>query len=309
MEMKTKSLLAMTAIGLTTVALAASAQAQQDKSIFELGAAEAKQTSKDFKVFKPAPEKIKTNFGTLEFTGSAYPTPETVQKVYEELDRQRATQLYLDLFPALSVHGILKAQVRDFGHRNSSDICITPKKMNPNPLFLTGNTDSIYAWMTLDLKAEGPTVMEIPPNVMGPLDSAYFRFVVDFGATGPDKGKGGKYLILPPDYEGPVPDGYFVARSTSYRNWGLLRANTDVICTGDKAFDYYRKNLKVYPLKTGPRKGNYIDCGHMRGNSLVPEDASAFEWLHEIVSYEPSDLFDKEQLGRLAHSRPLPCRG
>ena len=294
--MKTKSLMAMTASALA-VALAAPVQGQQDTSIFELGAAEAKQSSKDF---KPAPAKIKTNFGTLEFTGSAYPTPETVQKVYDELDLQRATQLYLDLFPALSVHGILKAQVRDFGHRSSSDICVTPEKMNATPLFLTGNTDSIYAWMTLDLKADGPTVMEIPPNVMGPLDSAYFRFVVDFGATGPDKGKGGKYLILPPDYEGDVPDGYFVARSSSYRNWGLVRANTDVIGTGEKAFDFYRNNLKIYPLKTGPRKGNYIDCGHMPGNSLVPEDANAFRWMHEIVSYEPADLFNKEQLGRLA---------
>ena len=295
-----KSLLTMTAIGLAGVALAAPVQAQSDKSIFELGAAEAMQTSKDYKEFKPAPSRIKTNFGTLEFTGTAYPTPETVQKVYDELDLQRATQLYLDLFPALSLHGILKAQVRDFGHRNSSDICVTPKKMNSNPLFLTGNTDSIYALVTLDLKAEGPTVMEIPANVMGPLDSAYFRFVVDFGATGPDKGKGGKYLILPPDYEGDVPEGYFVARSTSYRNWGMMRANTDIVGTGDKAFDYYRKNLKVYPLKTGPRKGRYMDCGHMPANSLVPEDASAFHWLYEIVSYEPADLFNKEQLGRLA---------
>jgi hypothetical protein len=271
-----------------------------DQSIFELGAAEAKQTSKDFKQFEAAPETIETNFGTLEFTGGAYPTPETVQKVYDELDLQRATQLYLDLFPALSMHGILKAQVRDLGHRSSSDICVTPQKLNSTPLWLTGNTDSIYAMATLDLKAEGPTVIEIPPNVMGPLDNAYFRFVVDFGATGPDKGKGGKYLILPPDYEGEVPDGYFVARSNSYRHWAMMRANTDIIGTGDKAMQFYRENLKIYPLKTGPRKGNYIDCGHMPANSLVPEDASAFRWLHEIVSYEPADLFNKEQLGRLA---------
>ena len=294
--MRLKNTLPHAAIGLALVALAQPLQAQE-KSIYELGAAEAKQTSKDF---KPAPSRIETNFGTLEFTGSAYPTPETVQKVYDELDLQRANQLYLDFFPALSVHGILKAQVRDFGHRSSSDICVTPEKMNPNPLFLTGNTDSNYAWMTLDLKAEGPTVMEIPPNVMGPLDDAYFRFVVDFGATGPDKGEGGKYLILPPDYDGPVPDGYFVARSNSYRNWGLLRANTDIVGTGDEAFEWYRKNLKVYPLKTGPREGNYIDCGHMPGNSLVPEDAQAFRWMHEIIDYEPAELFDEELLGRLA---------
>lgn len=289
--MKVKILGSLTLAGLLCTTLLA------EQSIFERGASEAKQTSKSF---KPAPEKIKTNFGNLEFKGGAYPTPETIKAVYEELDRQRATQLYLDLFPALSVHGILKGQVRDLGVRSSSDILITPHKMNSTPLWLTGNTDSIYAWMTIDLKAEGPTVIEIPPNVMGPLDDAYFRFVVDFGATGPDKGKGGKYLILPPDYKGDIPEGYYVARSSSYTNWALLRANTDVIGTGEKALDYYKNNLKVYPLKTGPRKGRYIDAGHMPTNTLVPEDWTAFKWLHEIVSYEPAELFNKEQRGRLA---------
>ena len=285
---------ALAALG--AVVLVAPLEAQE-KSIFELAGAQASQGADDF---KPAPATIQTNFGTLEFTGGGYPTPETVQSVYDELDLQRATQLYLDLFPALSVYGILQAQVRDLGVRSSSDILVTPANMNSTPLWLTGNTESIYAWMTLDLKADGPTVMEIPPNVMGPLDDAYFRFVVDFGATGPDKGQGGKYLILPPDYEGEVPEGYFVARSPSYRNWALLRANVDLIGTGEKALAYYRDNLKVYPLKTGPREGRYIDAGHMPANTLVPEDATAFRWLHEIVSYEPADLFNKEQLGRLA---------
>ncbi|MGD8897556.1 MAG: DUF1254 domain-containing protein, partial [Acidobacteriota bacterium] len=81
-----QSLLAITAIGLAA-GLAAPVHAA-DQSIFELGAAEAKQTSKDFKDFKPAPETIETNFGTLEFTGGAYPTKATVQKVYDELDLQ-----------------------------------------------------------------------------------------------------------------------------------------------------------------------------------------------------------------------------
>lgn len=283
--------------GLLATMLSIPLQAQETKSIFELGAAEARQTSSDF---KGAPAKYKTNFGQVEFAGGAYPTPETIEKVYAELDRQRATQLYLDLFPTLSVHGILKGQVRDLGVRSSSDILVTPQKMNSTPLWLTGNTDSIYAWMTLDLKADGPTVIEIPPNVMGPLDDANFRFVVDFGATGPDKGEGGKYLILPPDYEGDVPEGYFVARSPTYLNWALLRANTDIVGKGQKAFDYYRNNLKVYPLASGPREGRYIDAGHMPTNTLVPEDWRAFQWLHEVINYEPVDIFDIETRGRLA---------
>ena len=266
--------------GLMVASLSGLAYADQDKTIFELGAAEAKQTSKDF---KPTPTKIKTDFGTLKFTGGGYPTKETAQKVWDQMDLQRATQAYYDFIPALSMHGILKSQVRDYGARSSSDVLVFADRMNSEPLWLTGNVDSIYAMLTIDMKKDGPLVIEVPPGVMGPLDDAYFRFVVDFGATGPDKGKGGKYLLLPPGYDGPVPEGYFVARSTSYRLWGLLRANPG---KGEKAMNYYRQ-LKVYPLDQPGRKGRYTNVSGLPLNSLAPEGIEAFQWLHEIIEHEP----------------------
>jgi len=293
MKAKHKITATMALSCLMAAIVAVPASAQSTKSIFEIK--DAKQTAKDF---KPAPSKIETNFGTLEFTGG-YPTPETVKKVYDELDLQRATQAYLDFIPALSHYAILQSQVRDYGVRSSSDILVYADKMNSTPLWLTGNTDSIYALLTLDLKVDGPTVIEIPPGVMGPIDDAYFKFVVDFGATGPDKGKGGKYLVLPPGYEGDVPDGYFVAKATSYRLWPMMRANAALVGSGKKALDFYRQ-LKVYPLASGPREGRYINASGMAGNAIAPEDATAFKWLHEIINYEPANLFNKEQLGRLA---------
>ena len=91
------------------------------QSFFELAGSEGKQTSKDF---APAPETMETRFGTLEFPGG-YPTAETVGQVYDELDLQRATQLYLDMYPALSAHGLMKGWVRDLGMRDSSQINVT----------------------------------------------------------------------------------------------------------------------------------------------------------------------------------------
>ena len=288
-----KSVFAMTAIGMAAVvALTAPVQAE-DMTIFELGAAEAQQTSQDF---KPAPAKINTDFGTLNFTGGGYPTPETAKKVWDQMDLQRATQAYYDFMPALSMHGILKANVRDYGARSSSDVLVFADRMNSEPLWLTGNVDSIYGMLTIDLKEDGPLVIEVPPGVMGPLDDAYFRFVVDFGATGPDKGKGGKYLLLPPGYDGPVPDGYFVARATSYRLWGLMRANPG---KGKKAMNFY-KQLKAYPLDQPGRKGRYINVSGLPLTSLAPEGMEAFRWIHEIIDHEPADFVDKELLGRLA---------
>ena len=263
------------------------------KSIFEMADAGSAE-------FSPAPSTIETNFGTLEFTGGGFPTAETSRKLFDELDLQRANQAYLEFYPALSLMAMLKGQVQNYGVSNCSDILVFADKMNAAPLWLTGNTDSVYGLLTIDLKADGPTVIEVPPGVMGPADDAYFKFIVDFGATGPDKGKGGKYLFLPPGYEGDTPDGYIVIQSPSYRIWPMMRANVALVGTGDKALDFYRKNLRAYPLSSGPRAGTYTNASGMSGNQLAPEDASAFDMLNEIVQHEPAELFSVEQRGRLA---------
>jgi hypothetical protein len=156
-----------------------------------------KQTAADF---APAADKIDTNFGTLEFVGGPFPTAESTQKIYDELDLQRATQAYLDFYPALSLYGIVKAQIRDFGFATSSDIGVTADFMQPSENYLTGNNSTVYAFASLDLTVDGPTVVEIPAGMMGNANDANFKFLTDFGPTGPDKGKGGKYLFLPVTY-------------------------------------------------------------------------------------------------------------
>jgi hypothetical protein len=294
--MKTRSLLSLAVAGLMAVVLAAPVQAKHHKSFFEMAGAEAKYKPGDF---KPAPEKIKTRYGTLKFP-DGYPTEKTVQKVFDELDLQRATQLYLDMYPALSMHGIMKGLVRDYGVRSSSDVFVTANRLDSNALFLTGNTESLYAFILVDLKADGPTVIEVPPGVMGPLDDHNFKFVADIGPTGQDKGQGGKYLLLPPGYEGDVPEGYFAVRSPTYLNFSFIRANAAKVGFGKKALKFYSENCKVYPLKSGPRTRRYRNVTGMPINTLAPEDSSAFKWMHEIINYEPAGAFGKELLGRLA---------
>jgi hypothetical protein len=265
------------------------------KSIFETPG--QKQTNKDF---KPAPDEIKTSFGTLKFELEAFPTEETIGKLYDEMDLQRATQAYMDFYPALSVYGIVKGQIRDFGFKTASDIGVHPSPgLTPNELYLTGNNSTVYAVASLDLKVDGPTVVDIPPGMYGTADDALFKFLVDFGFVGPDKGQGGKYLFLPPGYDGKVPEGYFPIESPSYRIWVMMRGWGDV-GTGDRAVGWFKQNLKVYPLTSGPRQANYTNTAGMGLNSLPAEDGSVFEMLNEIIQYEPKELFGAEQLGRLA---------
>ena len=256
-----------------------------------------KQTNEDFKA---APDKIETGFGTLEFELEAFPNEESVQKIYDEMDLQRATQAYMDFMPTLSVYGIVKSHIRDFGFKTSSDIVVAAGPgWSPRELYLTGNNSTVYACASLDLKIDGPTVVEIPPGMYGTADDARFEYLVDFGFVGPDKGKGGKYLFLPPTYDGKVSDGYFAVQSPSYRIWVMMRGFGEV-GTGDQAVNWFRENLKVYPLEAGPRQGNFSNGTGVGTNSLVPEDGSAFEMLNEIIQYEPKELFSAEQLGRLA---------
>ena len=296
--MKKETSFSIIAIGLMAAFLTLSAQAETDaqtQNIFKNPG--GKQTNKDF---KPAADKIKTNFGTLKFDLEAFPTAETTKKIYDEMDLQRATQAYMDFMPALSVHAIIKGQIRDFGFKTSSDIGVHPSPgLTPTELYLTGNNSTVYAVASLDLKVDGPTVVEAPPGMLGTVNDAAFKFLTDIGVVGPDKGKGGKFLFLPPGYDGKIPNGYFVVKSPSYRLWAMMRGWGDV-GTGDEATEWFEENLKVYPLATGPRKGKYSNTAGTGLNSLAAEDGSAFEMLNEIIQYEPKSLFGAEQLGRLA---------
>ncbi len=91
------------------------------------------------------------------------------------------------------------------GVKASNDVLIMDDLLDSPALFLTGNTDTVYVSGFMDLKKDGPTVVEIPPGSgPGTVNDAFFHFVTDMGGVGPDRGKGGTYLILPPDYKGDL---------------------------------------------------------------------------------------------------------
>ena len=180
--MNTKLLKIMAVTGVLTSVITGPVQAGIDdetRNLFE--SAGAKQTSKDF---KPAPASMKTNFGTLEFEGGAFPTEASVQKIYDEMDLQRATQAYMDFFPALSLYGIVKSQIRDFRFETSSDVAVMADFMKSSENYLTGNDVTVYAFGSLDLKVYGPTVMEIPPGMYGNANDAAFKYLTDLAPPG-----------------------------------------------------------------------------------------------------------------------------
>jgi hypothetical protein len=236
-----------------------------------------------------------------EFVGG-YPTEATIQKVYDQLDIQRATQVYIDFMPLASQNSIFESSIEDYGLINPGDVGIytEPGEGKSDAIGLTYNTESIYVTIYTDLKADGPTVIESPPNVLGMVDDGWMRFITDIGNAGPDKGKGGKYLLLPPGYDGDVPEGYFVFECPTYRNWIMVRGFVQNTGTGNDAINYYKENFKVYPLLAGPRADTkYISISFLAGNTTHPRDISYFNLINKIVQYEPSSAFSPYELGLL----------
>ncbi|MBT8340467.1 MAG: DUF1254 domain-containing protein [Desulfatitalea sp.] len=166
---------------------------------------------------------------------------------YDNLDFLRGVETFLNGIPTTSIEG-LRLGLASIGAKHSNQVVVFDKLMAIKPLFLTGNTSSVYAVPFLDLKKDGPTVVETPAEAgPGTVNDAYFRFVIDTGAPGPNKGKGRKYLILRSDYKCDIPEGYFTGMSTSYVNWVALRGFL-VDGKPDAAVKMWEEGLKIYPF-------------------------------------------------------------
>ena len=152
------------------------------------------------------PDSVDTRLGTLKFF-DGYPDKTTVDNVYDNLDFQRAVEAFLNAMPGASLYA-MRQGFRDVGSVDGT-LGIFENLMDSKALFLTPNTETVYTGSWLDL-SKGPVVVESPPSTLGGVDDFWFRYVTDLGNAGPDKGKGGKFLFLPPGYKGPVPSGYFV---------------------------------------------------------------------------------------------------
>jgi hypothetical protein len=142
------------------------------------------------------PDSVKTRIGDLKFVDGV-PTPETTKTVYDNLDFLCGVEVFLNFIPACSIEAFRLGQA-DRGATKSHQAVIMDELCDSNPLWLTPNADTVYLASFLDLETDGPTVIEIPPGC-GPatVDDAYFRFIIDMGGPGPDRGEGGKYLIVP----------------------------------------------------------------------------------------------------------------
>ena len=151
-----------------------------------------------------------------------FPTPEAAQRARDEQDYERAVQAYQFFYQTISMEGIFQG-IRDAGVADNKGALILA--LSPKNVAFTGNSDTTYLIAVLNLKQSGPTVIDLPAGpYLGWFNDHNFRWIADVGLPGPDAGKGGKHLALPPEYKGEVPAGYYPARSNTNFLWFATRA-------------------------------------------------------------------------------------
>lgn len=243
-------------------------------------------------------DKVETPIGTLEFFDGV-PTDATVATVYDNLDRMRGAGVFLDNVGAVSMYSV-RTGLAEAGAKGAHKIALFEQLMDSQTLVVTANTSTLYAYTYTDLAQDGPTVIDIPPGMLGFLDDAWQRFVGNMGVTGPDKGKGGKYLVIPPGYDGEIPDGYFLLKPPTNRNFMFLRGS---IKNGLKpAVDNITSKLKVYPLKDAgdPATTEFVNVSNKAFNTILPSDFSYFENLNDVIQGEPIEAISPEVRGAIA---------
>lgn len=252
------------------------------------------------------PDTVESRIGTLKFVDGV-PTLETTRTLYDNLDFLRGVEVFLNFIPMASVEALRLGNV-GLGATKSHQAVITDQLCDSNPLWLTPNTDTVYLSCFLDLNADGPTVVEIPPKCgPGTVNDAYFRFVTDMGGPGPDQGKGGKYLIVPAGYTGDLPkdvkDGgeYYISRSPSTVNWVILRGFL-VDGKPDAASKMFREQFKVYSLSKAAKAPamEFFNGSKLAYNTVHANNFEFFAEIHDVIEREPLDLIDPELRGLAA---------
>ncbi|MCW5736233.1 MAG: DUF1254 domain-containing protein [Enhydrobacter sp.] len=275
------------------------------------------QTTSAIPPFLTTPDKVETRIGTLEFRDGA-PSAATAEKIYDTLDFARGLDAFLNSYGGASAYAIRQG----FNSIGAADntVVIFSDLMDSKSLFLTANADTVYYLAVVDLTS-GPMVVEQPPQGLGTINDMWFQWIIDIGFPGPDRGEGGRYLIIPPGYTGPLPDsGFHVARSRTNR---VLYAARAFLANNDPkpTVEQIKKSLKIYPYTPGgfgtsiatalegkvrlevnppipPTR--FMEASGKAFNTIPPSDYTFFETINANIQQEPADSYNPELAGQLA---------
>ena len=237
----------------------------------------------------------------LAFTSTAFAQsqPARTQSSFSQKEltertvHRRAVEAVIWGMPAVNAELMYQAMVQAKGDFNQ--IVYWSRPVNWKNQTLTPNPDTIYLMPFYNTKSAGPMVLEIPSateeaSITGSIDDAWQEALEDVGPAGADKGKGAKYLILPPGYKEKLPDGYIALPSQTYAGFSLLRSNLKSGADADIAKAVaYGKRIKFYPLSraANPPETKFVDAFDVVFDSTIPYDLRFFQTLDRVVQREP----------------------
>lgn len=233
-----------------------------------------------------------------------FPSEEEAQQLRDELFYHHAIHAYINMQPALNVIGLRDGSEAAFG-AGYNVLPIWKDRMDSRAWVPTPNADVIYTMGYLDLKETGPLVVAAPAGVISMLTDFFQRTITDIGAIGPDRGRGGLYLLLPPDYQGHVPNGYFTFTSSTYNVFLFFRT---VMAQGADGPDpapavATAEKTRVYPLWEEEKNLEPMEFPNASGkriNMMYPTDSTYWDKLKAFVDYEPIAAIAPEIRGVLA---------
>jgi hypothetical protein len=234
-------------------------------------------------------QSVDTRIGRLELQ-NGYPSKAAVEKLYDEMDFQRATQAFIWALPAVGFHGLHLAHRNTFGARDGEVVLY--QSLQDKAGMLTPNLTTLYLMTFWNLAEQGPMVVEVPAGATaGGFLDIWQRPITDTGQTGPDRGGGGgKYLIVPPGSDIREMRGYIVARSPSNQVWFAARALDRDAAVAEQV----ARKHKVYgwSQRDNPFGGKAWASAH-------PVGLDYWQYLSEVIQPEPVEARDKVMLGML----------
>ena len=228
--------------------------------------------------------------------------PVTIDELVRRTVKRRAVDAVIWGLPLVSEDAVKQAAFRD-GKANYNDIVWWPKGggwKNQSP---TPNVNTRYMYFFINTKQDGPVVVEVPPAVpgasfYGTIEDAWYVPLVDIGF----EGKGGKYLVLPPDYKGDLPVGYTPVRPATYNTMTLLRSILGSLSEKDvQAGNDLVRQVRIYPLSkaANPPAQRLLDMTDVMYNGLVNYDETFFASLARVLNEETVQPLDLQMMGML----------
>ncbi len=266
------------------------------------------------------PERVETRLGALEFV-DGFPSAGTSELLQDHLDFVHALNVFLNGFAGASTVALHKG-FQEAGAKDNQ-ILMFSELLGSESLFLTANADTVYFIGIIDLTS-GPMIVETPPQALGIFDDMWWRWIIDFGLPGPDRGEGGKYLLVGPDYDGSLPDsGYHIGHSRTTRVFLLGRSFINENPQMDPAptVELIKRTTKIYLYAQGGLgtsiatllKGQvrrdppveipetvFVEASGKAFNTIPPNDIGFYELLNELVQEQPAGSADIELMGELA---------